>query len=355
MKNDIRIDTSFPGHRKTRKLRRMLGGAGVDALLSLWCYTGACKTDGRLTNMTQDDIADASYWADDPQKFIDVLLEVGFLKRLPNGTFYIHDWEEHQPYVFHAKERSEAAKKAAKARWEKRFGKGKTVEESVASDAGRMRVAYAHAEGMQGACGMHAKRIRNAMRNACGAHKRSIAGGMYVACEVQCPFFAERNAPYPTPSPYPIPIYISSSLLEDVNFLDGIEGRKHPKNKKSKLTIDYELAIKDVRDGFGGLTPVIDSFIAMVASLNKSKTIMQSRHLSLLQELWDILSGTDLRVFKESLLFVINKGIDNTNYLKEVIKGKKGESGNGHKSSNKIDAPPGKYDGVGVVLGTGKR
>ncbi|MDA8215110.1 MAG: hypothetical protein M0Z64_07520 [Nitrospiraceae bacterium] len=53
-----------------------------------------------------------------------------------NGDMALHDWGEHNPYVYFATERSESAKKSALARWQKKN------DLETPSYANRIRPAY---------------------------------------------------------------------------------------------------------------------------------------------------------------------------------------------------------------------
>ena len=64
------------------------------------------------------------------------MLKSGFLEKNGNGEYKLHDWEDHQPWVCHADERSQRAKEAALARWGSK----------------------SNANSMRGACETHTKR-----------------------------------------------------------------------------------------------------------------------------------------------------------------------------------------------------
>jgi hypothetical protein len=103
--------------------------------------------------MDAEDISIASGWDGEPQEFVGKLCEIGFLEECEEGIYHIHDWDHHNPFAAFADERSERAREAAKARWNKE-----------------------HAKGMQPACDSHA------------SGKTSHQNG---------------NAPSPSPSPTP--------------------------------------------------------------------------------------------------------------------------------------------------------
>ena len=160
---DFRITTTFFGHVKTLKLMRKLdaqicasasGADGVLSLLMLWAYAAENRRKGVLSGMNAEDIEAVSRWNGEAGSFVQCLVDVGFLDISEDGVFSLHNWEDRNPWAFHADERSEAAKAAANARWEKRK----------------------NADGMRGAMRKDAK---------CNAD----------ACKEQCP------SPNPIPSP----------------------------------------------------------------------------------------------------------------------------------------------------------
>ena len=120
MNSDIRIATSFRGHRKRKKLKMLLGltSGPLDYLIDLWIATAENHPDGVLLNMSEIDIALEANWEGDPHEFVKALEDAGFLDQT-NGTYTLHDWADHQPWVCHSKQRSERAKQAARIRWGK--------------------------------------------------------------------------------------------------------------------------------------------------------------------------------------------------------------------------------------------
>lgn len=115
---DIRIDAGFPAHPKTRRLRKVGSGDAVDALLALWCYAGAYKENGILSNMDDHDIAFAAGYAGDHERFVSMLIEVGFIDN--TSPRKLHNWKKRQPYVVKAASRRKQARKAAAIRWDKK-------------------------------------------------------------------------------------------------------------------------------------------------------------------------------------------------------------------------------------------
>ena len=97
MNTDIRIAVSFRDHRKRRKLRLVLGDNSTDYLIDLWLSTAMNHPDGVFSGMDEVDIALEAGWDKDPALFVHGLLRCGLLDRDDDGTYRLHDWEEHQP------------------------------------------------------------------------------------------------------------------------------------------------------------------------------------------------------------------------------------------------------------------
>jgi 5-methylcytosine-specific restriction endonuclease McrA len=96
-------------------VRKLGWDKGVQPLLRLWCFASQYKCDGNLGGVAED-IELAAHWQGEPGEFVRALLETGWLDQ--NGTGYLlHDWEQHNPWAFHAKERSERSREAAQQKW----------------------------------------------------------------------------------------------------------------------------------------------------------------------------------------------------------------------------------------------
>jgi hypothetical protein len=118
MNKDFRVLTTFPRHPKTIKLKRILGT--WEPIITLWAWAAENKPSGNLTGMEAEDIAIAAIWDGDPKQLIDALLKVKYLEKI-DGAYVLHGWKEHNAYVAHAEKRSEKARLAAQARWDKRL------------------------------------------------------------------------------------------------------------------------------------------------------------------------------------------------------------------------------------------
>ncbi len=116
---DFRVKTSWRTHYKRKKLQRRLGVDGVIGIVDLWGYAADCKEDGDLSGMDAEAIAIAAQYDGDESAFATLLVELELLDGEPGG-YSLHNWRKHNPYVATHGKRSEAAKKAANARWAKR-------------------------------------------------------------------------------------------------------------------------------------------------------------------------------------------------------------------------------------------
>jgi len=175
---DFRIDTTFFFHLKTLKVKRKLGASGAFALLTLWAYATENRPKGILSGMTTDDIEAVSQWDGEDGVLVACLLQTGFLDQLEDGLFSLHNWEDRNAWAFHSQERSEAAKKAATARWSKRKDAG-GMQGALRKDAG----------GMQGALRKDAGSMQGALRKDAGSNAE--------------PYKEECPSPSPSPSPNP--------------------------------------------------------------------------------------------------------------------------------------------------------
>ena len=119
---DIRLNISWYTSLKRKGLIRRLGHQGVTAIVDLWLYTAQHKPDGNLIGLSDEDITEAAQYEGDSKGFILAIGPkpegLGFLDG-DSGAYKLHDWKEHNPWAYHAKARSKAAKRAVEERWRK--------------------------------------------------------------------------------------------------------------------------------------------------------------------------------------------------------------------------------------------
>jgi len=116
MNTDIRLKVGFFDHPKTIKLQRRHGPEAIVALLRLWLWASQYRNDGTFNGMTGEDIEIAAGWPFGDCILVKALVEIGFLEE-KDGHYSIHDWEKHNPYAFHAEERSRVARENIEKRW----------------------------------------------------------------------------------------------------------------------------------------------------------------------------------------------------------------------------------------------
>lgn len=121
MNTDIRLLVSFKGHRKRKRLSLMLGPGATDYLVDLWLTAAEDRPDGRLVDWDEVDIALAANYPGEPEELVQALVKCKWLDLGGDGVFSLHDWEEHNGWACSAKQRSEKAKAAARARWSKKL------------------------------------------------------------------------------------------------------------------------------------------------------------------------------------------------------------------------------------------
>lgn len=144
MTDDVRIATGLRTHRKTKRLKRLLGKEGCWSLMCLFMWAGAERWTGDLAGLSDADIEEEADWDGDAGALIAALVEVKFLVG-EQGARRIHDWAEHNPYAATKGQRIEQGKVAANARW----GKKKDTD----GNAGGMPPASGeHGSGIEGQC-----------------------------------------------------------------------------------------------------------------------------------------------------------------------------------------------------------
>lgn len=106
---DIRIDVEFFSHPKTVKLERRLGLEAIKALMVLWTWAARNRPDGDLSGLENEDIEIAAGWMGEVNKLAPTLNALGWLDGEP-GTFRLHQWQEHNPWVAEMQSRSDKAR-----------------------------------------------------------------------------------------------------------------------------------------------------------------------------------------------------------------------------------------------------
>lgn len=139
---DFRLSSVFRDHPKIAKLERLLGADGVLAWVQLLAYTSMQRPDGRLTKMDPEDIAIAARWKGDAATFLDALADLKLIDRREKNCGKLHNWSKHNGYAAGFNQRSNHARRAAKARWEKRLDDSdRAMPEQCPSNARAMQHA----------------------------------------------------------------------------------------------------------------------------------------------------------------------------------------------------------------------
>ena len=116
---DLRLHRGFFENIKIRRLKKALAAepdCPTCALMKIWFYAAFHCTDGIFPEgFEETDLALIADWSGDEEKFVRTLGDLRLVYR-EGGRVIIHDWEDWQRWVSKAKQRSEAARKAARVR-----------------------------------------------------------------------------------------------------------------------------------------------------------------------------------------------------------------------------------------------
>lgn len=93
----IELHQNMPGHRRTRRIKTILGidtptAVGHMCLLWLWALDNA--EDGSIGGMLNQEIADVCEYKGDADKFVDALVEAGYIIRTGDDMI-LHDWADY--------------------------------------------------------------------------------------------------------------------------------------------------------------------------------------------------------------------------------------------------------------------
>jgi hypothetical protein len=236
MAKDIRLLIGFLDHPKTIKLQRVLGSDGVLALIRLWSFAAQYRTDGNLGGMDSDDIEIACKWNGMQGALLTALLTHKWIdERIDqNGVkiYLLHDWEDHQGYIVHEKDRVKQAKKAATKRWE--------------------RKVHAHSNAHSNADSIHSAMLETQISNA------------------------------PSPNPYPFP---SPNPKKKKPIADAPKKGTSP-NPEIKLFLDY---------AFDTFQQTFSEKMLIDGGKDSSliKKLLSTYSFDRLKELWDVFMKSD--------------------------------------------------------------
>ena len=155
MTSDVRINVGLPSHPKTKRLIRRLGTDAAWRLVCLMAWVAANRPDGDLSSLTAEDIELCVDWPGEEGAFVKALVDVGFID-CNEGSFSMHDWEDHNPWAAGSKRRSEVAKENALKKW------GATDRQTANARTRSERLSEARKKGS------HSKEEWAALVDACG-------------------------------------------------------------------------------------------------------------------------------------------------------------------------------------------
>jgi hypothetical protein len=218
MNKDIRLATSFKGHRKRKRLRRFLGDRSDSYLIDLWLTVAMDCPEGVLLGWDKMDIADACGWEGDPEELVSALIESNWLEKDSDANYIIHDWCEHQGWACKAKSRSEAASKNILLRWALR----ETKKENTPDFKKWFKSEYVYQNG----------------------HTTNNILSYYES-------YTNGNTPSPSPSPSPLPIpSLTKKKAEKIysSYLDLVAPGKKSKQRAVKNIVKWLKKGRDDND-----------------------------------------------------------------------------------------------------------
>jgi hypothetical protein len=133
----VRLKCGYWSHRKTVRLRAILGDAALWIPPRLWSYAAENQPDGDFSAYLPEELGILLGYSGDARAMLEALQQAGFMDGMQ-----VHDWCEHNGYhqTF-----SERARKAAAARWKKK------TEEKKETGQDKTRQETSIAPGMPGA------------------------------------------------------------------------------------------------------------------------------------------------------------------------------------------------------------
>jgi hypothetical protein len=131
---DFRVDPAWFTHAKAIKLQRRTFPGAHYHVLELWAYASRHHPLGDLSGLDAESLGVALNLPPhvDPQTFVQHMVDIHLLDGTP-GAYSIHDWEEHNEYVFRRPERIAKASRAGQASGEARRRRAKERVPKTAS------------------------------------------------------------------------------------------------------------------------------------------------------------------------------------------------------------------------------
>jgi hypothetical protein len=111
------VPVDLPDHPKYIKLKRLIGDAAMETLVTLWGWVRRYRgADGVLTDMQVDDVEIAARWRGAHGELVRALVATKFLDELEGGELACHDWQVHQPWAAGSRDRKDRASKGGKGK-----------------------------------------------------------------------------------------------------------------------------------------------------------------------------------------------------------------------------------------------
>jgi hypothetical protein len=124
----LNLDLDFFAHPKCARLVGLIGRDSEVFPLRLWAYTAKYHSvDGKLSGYSPQAIERIVQWGGQPGQCVDALAAVGFIDKIGESDWKVHDWVDYQGHIHALKLRN---KKVAKNRWKNMRKSGSTVDTS---------------------------------------------------------------------------------------------------------------------------------------------------------------------------------------------------------------------------------
>ena len=115
MNIDYRTPLRYRGDIRMLELLQRVKGNGPTALMFLWFFTAEFHVNGILEGMTANQIEAVSMWFGEPGTLVPLLLEIGWLGQMEDGTYFVPDWAETNTWAADADNRSDKSRFAGMA------------------------------------------------------------------------------------------------------------------------------------------------------------------------------------------------------------------------------------------------
>lgn len=133
----IEVHQNLSGHRKTRKMAKLLNEKRVHVvgyLVTLWSWALDNAPNGRIDNIGSDVLADAAEYEGNPDEFLEALIDVCFVDRREDSTLWLHDWEEYTGRLI--QKRAKNAERMREARAAEKEARDDNVQRTCNARAG---------------------------------------------------------------------------------------------------------------------------------------------------------------------------------------------------------------------------